>query len=149
MTEITIIYIIQIILLLLNILSALIYSIPILLIRRFHSINNAFTVNLCFATICSAIYWLSYCIAIQFYPQHLAGDQICIVLGYFGIMCTIQLPLALVEVSVYRLCSVVYFTKPFFKKKQWAMICIASQWAIGIIAPLPRISLNDSVSILN
>jgi hypothetical protein len=63
-------------------------------------------------------------------------------------MCTLQVPLAVIEVSVHRLCSVLYFTKPFFKKKRWAMICIASQWTIGIIVSLPRISFDNLVGVL-
>jgi hypothetical protein len=62
-------------------------------------------------------------------------------------MCTIQVPLAVAEVSVHRLCSVVYPRKPFFKKKQWAIICIASQWTVGIIFALPELSTSNLVSI--
>jgi len=145
MNFVTILNIIQIILLILTILLAIIYLIPILLIRQFHNINNVFTVNICFASICCCIYWLFYYIILEFDPQYFSAVQTCIAFNYFQMMCTIQVPLAVVEASVHRLCSIVYHTKPFFKKKRWAIICIASQWTVGIVFSLPRISINDPV----
>jgi hypothetical protein len=147
--EISILGLIQIIILVLAIILALIYSISILLLRRFHNVNNIFTVNLCFAAICCCSYWLFYIIVYRFYPEILAGDQACVAVNYFEMMCTIQVPLAVVEVSVHRLCSVVYHTKLFFKKKRWAVICITSHWIIGIFVALPRITINDPVRNLN
>ncbi|UJR21680.1 hypothetical protein I4U23_024757 [Adineta vaga] len=126
MTEPTVLNYIQISVLVLILLLALIYLIPILFIPRFHSINNVFTVNLCIATMCCSIYWISNFISLIFYPS------------------TLSVPLAIVTTSFHRLCSIVYHTKPYFKKKRWAMLCISSQWLAGMILSLPRISFNDS-----
>ncbi|CAF1108759.1 unnamed protein product [Adineta steineri] len=114
------------------IILALIYSIPILLIRRFHNINNIFTANLCFATICCSICWLLNLILVYFYPNLLSYIKICVALNYLRTTCTLQVPLAIIQISVNRFCSVVYHTKFFFKTKQWAMICISTQWILGI-----------------
>ncbi|CAF3633652.1 unnamed protein product [Adineta steineri] len=57
---------------------------------------------------------------------------ICVTLNYFRTTCTLQVPLAIIQISVNRFCSVVYHTKFFFKTKQWAMICISTQWILGI-----------------
>ncbi|CAF1241687.1 unnamed protein product [Adineta steineri] len=113
-------------------LITLIYSIPILLIRRFHNINNIFTANLCFATICCSICWLLNLILVYFYPNLLSYVKVCVTLNYFRTTCTLQVPLAIIQISVNRFCSVVYHTKFFFKTKQWAMICISTQWILGI-----------------
>lgn len=128
---------------------AFMYSIPIIFIRRFHHINNIFTVNLCCATICCCVCWLSIYIISLFYPDRISGDRICLVLNYFQIRCTLQVPLAAVETSVHRLCSIVYHTKPFFRQKRWAVICIVCQWTTGFILPLLRILFENSVRILN
>jgi hypothetical protein len=141
----TILIAIEITLFVITILLAIIYLIPILFIRQFHNINNVFTVNICFASICCCTYWLSFYLILEFSSQYLSGDQTCIAFNYFQMMCTIQVPLAVVQASVHRLCSIVYHTKLFFRKKRWAIICIASQWTVGIIFALPRISLNDPV----
>jgi hypothetical protein len=150
MVEVTnILVIIQMTIFALNILFAFVYSIPILLIRRFHNVTNAFTVNLCFAAICCNTYWLFYTIMINFFLANISNATACFLLNYFAIMCTIQVPLAVIGVSIYRLCSVVYHTKAFFRKKRWAIICIATQWLSGIILSLPEISMINSVRIFD
>ncbi|CAF0720890.1 unnamed protein product [Adineta ricciae] len=53
-------------------------------------------------------------------------------------MCTLQVPLALIEVSCYRLCCIVYHTKAFFRRKQWIITCVLSQWTFGILISLLR-----------
>jgi len=149
MNVLNIIHLIQIIFFILTILLAIIYIIPILFIRRFHNVNNVFTVNLCVAAICCCTYWLFYYFALEFNPLYLLGTRTCVTVYYFQMMCTLEVPLALVESSVHRLCSVVYHTKIFFKKKRWAIICIVSQWTIGIIFSIPQISLGGSVRNFN
>lgn len=142
MTSITIILLFtQYILLILTILLAIIYIIPIIFIRRFHKVNYVFTVNLCFAAICCGIYWL---ISTRQMFGTLGEKSLdtasCFVLNYFSMMCTIQFPLATIEVSVHRFCSVVYPRKLFFKKKPWVITCIVSQWLFGIIFSLPQLA---------
>ncbi|CAF1516665.1 unnamed protein product [Adineta steineri] len=58
-------------------------------------------------------------------------------------MFNLQVSLAVVEASFNRLCSIVYHTKPFLRTKRWAIICIVSQWTIGIILTVPTISFNE------
>ena len=144
-TIITVLTVVQIAVLVLTISLAIIYVIPILLIRRFHNTNNVYTVNLCFATIVCCSYWLFLYVALEFYPAVLSGSGVCVALNYFQMMCTLQVPLAVVEASVHRLCLVVHYTKPFFKTRQWAIICIVIHWTIGFTFALPRISFNDPV----
>ncbi|CAF3696186.1 unnamed protein product [Adineta steineri] len=60
-------------------------------------------------------------------------------------MFNLQVSLAVVEASFNRLCSIVYHTKPFLRTKRWAIICIVSQWTIGIILTIPTISFNELI----
>jgi hypothetical protein len=69
--------------------------------------------------------------------QQLNEANTCTLVLYAETMCTIQVPLAFIIVSIHRLCSIVYHTKGFFKTKQWLKICIASQWIAGLILSLP------------
>ncbi|CAF1258304.1 unnamed protein product [Adineta ricciae] len=117
---------------------ACIYSIPIILIRRFHTTNNVFTVNLCFAAIFCGLYWLLNLTLSLVNPNLYTNVTACRILGYFEMMCTLQVPLALIEVSRYRLCYIVYHTKPFFRRKQWIVTCVVSQWTFGILISLLR-----------
>ncbi|UJR21679.1 hypothetical protein I4U23_024756 [Adineta vaga] len=125
------------------ILLASIYSISTLCIRRFHNVNNVFTVNLCVAAICCGTYWLCTLTLQRFHPELFSNSTICGVLNYFQMMCTLQAPLAMIEVSVYRLCRVVYHTKIFFRRKEWIILCIISQWMSGILVSLPPSILSN------
>lgn len=126
---------------------AIIYSIPILFIRRFHNVNNVFTVNFCFAVICCGVHWLCNRIITRFDPQLLSGNINCVVSNYFQMMCTLQVPFAIIGMSVYRLCAVLYHTKIFFRRQRWITLCIVSQWTIGIIVSIPPSFFYNSVSI--
>jgi hypothetical protein len=140
-----IVHFIQISIILFAILLALIYSVPILLIHRFHHSNNTFTVNLCLVAICCNTYWALYYMILKLHPQYLLITNICSILNYFEMMCTFQVLLALIAVSINRLCLIVYHTKVFFKKKRWIILSIAIQWIIGIVFSLPVIPFNSSV----
>ena len=149
MTELVdVIHYIQIFFIILTILLALIYSLPIVFIRRFRNFNNIFTVNLCIATVCSNLYWMLYYLLLKFHPQYLAEETTCFILIYLEMMCTFQVPLAFLVVSVNRLCSIVYHTNAFFRRKQWITLCISVQWIIGIVLSIPTISFNQNVRIV-
>ena len=137
---------INIAVLILTISLAVVYLIPVLLIRRFHNTNNVYTANICFATICCCSYWLFFYIALEFYPQIISGIGICVVLNYFGMMCTFQVPLAVVGASFNRVRLVVY-TKRFSKKKPWPITCLIGHWVLGFIFSVPQISFNEEVRI--
>jgi hypothetical protein len=134
---------------LITILLALIYSIPILLIHRFHNFNNILTANLCLSILCCDIYWILYYSLLKLHPQYLFTENICSILIYFQMMCVFQIPLAFLVVSVNRFCSIVYHTNAFFKRKQWIILCITIQWIVGIIFSIPRIPFNETVRISN
>jgi hypothetical protein len=110
----------------LNILLALIYLIPILLIRRFHNVNNFFTVNLCFATIFACIYWLFVYIVLEFNAQLLTSNGICTASDYFEMMCTFQ-------VKFVQL----FIIQNHFVKRNDGRLYVS----------IPRISFNNPVSI--
>lgn len=129
-----------------TILLALVYILPILCNARFHNHTNVFTLNLAVAIICCVTYWLFYFVILEIQPQLLVSDSICVALNYFELMCTIQVPLAMIALSVYRLLYVVYHQKPFVRKKQWITLGIGCEWFIGLLLALPRVSFHASVS---
>ncbi|CAF0720871.1 unnamed protein product [Adineta ricciae] len=143
MAEPNIFNIIAIAVLVLIILLAVIYLIPIIFIRRFHTVNNLFTLNLAVAAICCSVYWLTYFVLFIFYTYALSDSRFCAILDYFQMVCSLQVPLAIVATSLHRLCSIVYMTKPYFKKKRWGIICISGQWIACIVLSVPQISFNN------
>jgi hypothetical protein len=148
MTELVdIVHYIQILVIIITILLGILYSIPILLIHRFQNFNNIFTANICLSIITCNIYWLLYYLLLNFHPQYLSTENICSILVYFDMMCPFQVSLAFLVISVNRLCSIVYNTKVFFKRKQWIILCITIQWISGIIFSIPRIPFHETVNI--
>ena len=108
---------INIAVLILTISLAVIYLSPVLLIRRFHNTNNVYTANICFATICCCSYWLFFYIALEFYPEILSGSRFCLASNYFGMMCTFQVPLAVVGASFSSSLFNCLSCKTFFQKE--------------------------------
>ncbi len=123
-------------------LTALVYLIPVLIVPRFHNLNNAFTMNLCLAIICCDMYWFSYYTILYFFPGIYVIYTSRLAQCYFSMMCSVQVPFAILVVAVHRLCSVLYGAKRFFKKKRWATICFLCQWTTGLICALPELSVS-------
>ena len=124
------------------ILVALIYSIPIIFIRRFHHGNNILTLNICVATIICCLYWFIFYIMLQMnlFGTHLFTTNTCIFVFIVPTILTLQIPFSFVTVSIHRLCCVVYYRKNLFKTKKWIAICILVQWVFGIVCMLPILS---------
>ncbi len=139
------IHILQIMIFVIIIFLAGLYSISVLIMDRVHHRHNIFTINLCLAAICCCSYWLSFYVIFDFYPKYLIMKNICLILNYFKTMCTLQVPLAVIVVSIHRLCCIIYHTKRSFQRKGWAMICITIQWLTGISFSIPHFIFDKSV----
>ncbi|UJR37556.1 hypothetical protein I4U23_030257 [Adineta vaga] len=123
----------------------IIYSIPIILIPRFRHRLHAFTINTCITMLCCSIYWFVYCIMTIVNVHQFYQLSTCSIVLYTQIMCTLQVPLALMVVSIHRLCCVVHYAKTFFKTKLWISVCILCQWLVGILISLPTIIRNPTI----
>jgi hypothetical protein len=129
------------------ILLTFVYSIPLILIRRFRHRLHVFTINVCMAISCCSIYWLVYYIMTDVNVQEFYKTSTCSLVFYAQTMCTLQVPLALMAVSIHRLCGVVYHSKPFFRSKLWVSMCVVCQWLMGIVISLPIFIRNQTVRI--
>jgi len=121
------------------------YFIPILFVRRFHNSNNILTVNISVTIIFCALYHIIYSLIIIHMKTTLETRYLCNLIEYIRVMITCQTGYVFITASVYRYTIVIYHTKTFFKKKRWIIICIACQWIIGILLPLPIWSGNYRV----
>jgi hypothetical protein len=143
----SILSILRIILFPLIIILCLVYSIPIILIRRFRHRANIFTVNICLATIGCSIYYIIFFIIYDYDIELMLIDNICNWLKYIRIVSPCQVSFAFVIVSINQFISMIYSSKPFFKTKRWVIICIIGQWVLGFIVSLPVWSRNNPVNI--
>lgn len=129
-----------------NIPFALIYSIPILFIRRFHHRNNIITLYISFSVIFCSSFWLVYYIMFEFYIEYLYRDKTCPLLFFLIIMCTCQMPFTFLIITINRFCPIVYSTKAFFKTKKFMAICLGSQLTVSCLVSMPFPIFIKSVS---
>ena len=134
--------VVQVVLFGLIVLVALVYSIPIIVNRRFHHRNNTLTLNICIATILCCLYWFLFYIMLKvdLYGTFTFLVNSCMFVFVVPAILTLQIPYSFVTVSIHRLCCVVYYRKNLFKTKKWIAICILTQWVLGTVSMLPILS---------
>ncbi|CAF3565860.1 unnamed protein product [Rotaria socialis] len=127
------------------IVLALIYSIPIICIRRFHRNNHMLTLNICFATIFCGLSWFSLD-AVALLIGRDGNISLFAIFNMITFAFTIQVPFSFVVASIHRCCSIIYHAKAFFKTRQWIALCIGSQWLLCLVLSLPNyISINTRI----
>jgi hypothetical protein len=129
-----------------TILLTLIYSIPILFIRRFQHPVNLLTLNICLTTICTSIYWMVYFIMWEYYIEYLFTSMTCTFLFYIQTVSVCQVSFAFVMITINRYCSIVHSTKAFFKTKTFVAICVASQWFVCCVLSVPFLTSIEPVN---
>lgn len=128
-------------------LFAFVYSLFILFIRRFHSHNNVFILNMCFAIIGFCIYFTIYFTMVYFDYRLVYAPNTCIILFYTYNIASIGVQFSFLAFSIHRFWSIVYNTIPFVKTKRWVSICIGSQWIAQCVLSLPFVLRKEQVSI--
>jgi hypothetical protein len=147
MDVISIIALVQVIVFAVIILLTLVYSIPLLIFRRFHHRTHVFTINVCVAILCCSIYWVVSLAMTEINVRQFYNIQTYSLVFYAQTMCTLQVPMALIVVSIHQLCCVVFYSKAIFKTKRWAFFCVTCQWIFGSIISLPVVIRNRTVRI--
>ncbi|CAF1541032.1 unnamed protein product [Rotaria sp. Silwood1] len=137
-----------IIILIIIILFAFIYSFPIIFIRRFHQHNNILTLNICLVTIFCCFSWIFIHVLFMINNPYTTLQRMNLFFNITAMIFTIQVPLSFLAASIHRCCSIIYHMKIFFKTKHWVILCIGSQWLFGIIISIPdliqiRLSRED------
>lgn len=127
----------------------LLYSLPIIFIRRFHHQNNMFILNICCTIMSSCIYFIIYLIMPYVDARRFTIPNVCLIVFYWYSIASIGMPWTFVTFTIHRFCSIVYNTKAFFKTKRWVVICIASQWIGEFLVSLPAVLRIGPVSIRN
>ena len=116
---------------------ALIYSCPIIFIRRFHHRFNFLTLNISVATICAALYWMIYFLMWEYEIENLFTINTCAFLFYAQQFACCLPGYAFVSLTLNRFCAIIYPGKRFFKTKSFVVICIVSHWILVLILSLP------------
>ena len=128
------------------VVSALIYGIPILVLRRFHRSNHLLTLNFCVASFIFGLHYLVSYIVYEIDRRRLFLIETCSLFMYSQMASVAQVVLALLMISINRLFSVIYHTNPFFRRRNWFRICLVCQWTLGFIIVLPMYRRDHAVN---
>ena len=146
--EATIFAIVQAILLVVIALLALVYSLPILCIRRFQHRNNIFALNVCLTAIaaCIVFAWVTVLpsLSIAFERFSLANSWPSSVQALLAF----SMILSFVLVALHRCCSILFHQQRFFRSKQWVVICLVSQWIVASIGSIPHFVSSPQVRLV-
>lgn len=134
--EITVI--INITILCIAVITACIYILPIIFVRRFHTTNNILTGNVCVTGIICPIFWIFANVMQSFYTQLLFENiALCSSVSYFSILVNSLMVYSFTVVTINRYVTILYPTKAFFKRQIWAFISIAVHWFGCFLISIP------------
>ena len=111
-----------------TVLLALVYSVPIVFIRRFQRRHSIFTVNVCLAVVLLGVSSFVHFMWIAIDPSYTPQMPMFRCLNSLRALAGTSLPLAIVVVPCHRCISIVYSDTRFFRTKQWITVCIVCQW---------------------
>ena len=139
-----ILWIVQIIIAVLILCLALLYSIPVILIRRLHKNNTLLTLNLSLITAGSVCYWILYFALFEQRSNTIISKRVCAFINIVQMLATIQVIFSIVTVSLHRCFLIIFHTKVFFRSKRWIVTCLLGQWILAlIVSSLTLLSLNN------
>ncbi|CAF1382600.1 unnamed protein product [Adineta ricciae] len=129
---------IKIILLGFTSIGSILYSLPFIFIRRFHTPLHFLSLNVSITIFVCASFWAIYYFMSTFHADILWTEKSCLVILYLQTLVVCQFIYALCIVSLNRLCAIRYHRSVVFRKKKWAIMCIVVQWLFAAIIPLPQ-----------
>ena len=134
------------ILLIIVALLALVYSLPILCIRRFQHRNSIFALNVCLTTLLSCLWgvftYMSPLFGARYWEFLLAHSW----LFSMQVLVSVSTVFSFVLVSCHQCCSILYLEKRFFRSKTWVMVCLLGQWLFVSILCIPAFINPTQVS---
>jgi hypothetical protein len=132
-----IIHIVKIILLVTVFIFALAYVSITVIAHRLRTSVNILLVNVCVACIICACFWITYNSLEMTNSPLMRQNELCWFYSYAQNVSVCQVVYAFCVVSLNRYLIVIYTNHIYFKRRQWAMICMFLQWLLGGLLPIP------------
>jgi hypothetical protein len=143
-----IITMVDIIILILSLILSLIYLLAVILVRRFHTVNNILTGNFCLAGIICCAFWVMYYLLSVFNPAIFYQSTVmCPLNGYLPVMVNCLVVYSLVTITINRSFTITYPNKRLFKRQVWCFISLGVQWTVAIVVPIPQFVVYFQVSV--
>ena len=141
---------IKLAILLIIIILAGIYALPIIFIRRFHTTTNLLTCKVCLVSVFGSFYWAAQSLFNGFYPGTIHKYNLsCLVVPYFLTMVNCLIIYAFLLITINRYFQIIYPNKNLFRKRQWLVISFLAHWLLAFILPLPYFTLSFKVIVLH
>lgn len=132
-----IIHIVKITLLITVVIFNTIYIILTLIAHRSPKSVDILLLNVCVACMSCACFWVVYNFLELTGSSLMRYDELCWFYSYAQNVSVCQVIYAFCVVSLNRYLMVIYTSHVYFKRRQWAFICIVLQWLLGGLLPIP------------
>lgn len=132
-----IVYIVKIILLVTTLILGLLYISLTVVIQGLRTSLNVLMINVCVACIIRTCFWIVYNLLKMTNSPLMRYDDLCWFYSYAQNVSVCQVVYGFCAVSLNRYLIVVYSNNIYFKRRQWALICVLTQWFIGVLLPTP------------
>ncbi|UJR19251.1 hypothetical protein I4U23_022379 [Adineta vaga] len=119
-------------------IGSILYTLPICLIKKFHTSLNFLSINISITLFLCVVFWAIYFIMNTWYIDIFWTEKSCLLISYLQTTFNCLFIYSTCIASLNRLFAIVYQSKVLFRTKKWVMICISIQWSISIIIPLPH-----------
>ena len=131
-----------------DLIIALLYIVPVVLVRRFHTHHNILIANVAFVSLCCAWFYIfAYAIMFQYPTIWNEIIPLCVILEYVTITFNFLLVYSFITVIFNRYLTIVYPLKLFFRTRSWVFVCIGIAWLVGIILGILRLVASLRVNI--
>ena len=132
-----IVHIVKITLLITVVVFNTIYIFLALIAHRSPKSVDILILNVCVACLSCACFWIVYNFLELVGSSSMRYDELCWFYSYAQNVSVCQVIYAFCAVSLNRYLMVIYPSHVYFKRRQWAFICIFLQWLLGGLLPLP------------
>jgi len=142
--------IIDISLLSIAVVISFIYILPIIFVQRFHTTTNILTGNVGISAIVCGVFWIGLNVVRNFYPfLFYQSASSCTCLEYLPVLVNALLIYSFVVVTINRYLTIIYSTKPFFKRRTWAFLSIVVHWFVCFLISIPNLVISIQVRIIS
>lgn len=132
--------IVQVAVLLSSELLLLIYLVPLICIRRFHTVYNIVTGNFCLASMLCAAFYAFFKLVVVVNPKLFYQNlYFAVIIEYLQILVICLMVYALVAIAVNRCCKILRPTKRLFRRLIWSLLLVAIQWFVCFLLPAPAL----------
>mgnify|MGYP002378782919 CR=1 FL=1 len=132
-----------------DVLIALVYTLSIIFVHRFHTHQNILTANTTLVSCICACFYIYVYVVVLYYPTTFNPIQpLCITLQYGTIVINFLVIYSFVTITINRYLSLAYQNKPFFKRKAWVYVCIEMAWSVSFLFSIPRLVTSFQVNII-